>query len=318
MLHSTSPARCAPRAAVPAALLASALTVTSCAGEDGSEADSQNPLVLTTFSVLEDITAHIADDAVQVQSITPVGAEVHEYDPSPSDVAAASDADLVIENGLGLEEWFDQFIAQGDAPVVTATDGIDAHPITRVPGHPDDQGDSAEMPTDPHAWLSPEKALTYVDNIEAALADLVPEEAELFEDNADELRGQLEELSASAQERAQSVGSEIFVVSCEGAFSYAAEDLGLTEHYLWPLNAEDEGSPQQVEAQIEFVQTHDVDTIFCESTVNDGPQRQVAEATGAQLGETLYVDSLTEADGVAPTYLDLLEHNMTTILEAAE
>ncbi|WP_258935033.1 zinc ABC transporter substrate-binding protein [Nesterenkonia pannonica] len=205
-------------------------------------------------------------------------------------MAAASDADLVIENGLGLEEWFDQFIAQGDAPVVTATDGIDAHPITRVPGHPDDQGDSAEMPTDPHAWLSPEKALTYVDNIEAALADLVPEEAELFEDNADELRGQLEAVRQCPGARPERRLRDIRRL-LRGAFSYAAEDLRLTEHYLWPLNAEDEGSPQQVEAQIEFVQTHDVDTIFCESTVNDGPQRQVAEATGAQLGETLYVDS---------------------------
>ncbi|WP_147105312.1 metal ABC transporter solute-binding protein, Zn/Mn family [Nesterenkonia populi] len=304
--------------AASAALIAPALTLTACADADDDAADSDIPLVLTTFSVLQDLTAQVGGDAVQVDTIAPVGAEVHEYDPTPADVAAATDAELVIENGLGLEEWFEQFIAQGDAAVVTASEGVEARPITRVPGHPDDQGDAAEMPTDPHAWLSPEKALTYVDNIEAGLAELSPEDAELFAENADALREQLEQLSAEGQERAAAVDGEVYVVSCEGAFSYLAADLGLTEHYLWPLNAEDEGSPHQVEAQIEFVEEHEVETIFCESTVNEGPQQQVAEVTGAQLGDTLYVDSLSEQDGPVPSYADLLEHNIDTLLEAAE
>lgn len=299
-----------------AALALPALALTACA-EESADGGSDAPLVLTTFSVLGDITEQIGGDAVQVESLTPVGAEVHEYDPSPSDVAAASDADLVIQNGLGLEEWFDQFIAQGDAEVITASEGIESRPITRVPGHPDDQGDAAEMPTDPHAWLSPEKGQTYVDTIEAALADLAPEHADQFEANADALREELQELAEEARERASAVDGA-YVVSCEGAFSYLAEDLGLSEHYLWPLNAENEGSPQQVEAQIEFVEEHDVETIFCESTVNDGPQQQVADASGAELGDTLYVDSLSEEGGPVPTYTDLLRHNIDTILEAAE
>lgn len=295
------------------------LSLSACGTGEPNNDDDERPLVVTTFSVLADITAQIAgEEHIAVRSITPVGAEVHEYDPTPSDVQAAADADLIIENGLGLEAWFEQFIAHSDAAVITASDGIDVRPVTRIPGHPSDVGGEGEMPTDPHAWISPQQAATYVDNIETALAQQFPEHAEEFADNADEYRQQLEEVAEDAQSRAAAAENEVFVVSCEGAFSYLAADLGLTEHYLWPLNAEDEGSPQQVEAQIEFVAENDVPVIFCESTVNPGPQEQVAGSTGAELGGTLYVDSISESGGTVPSYLELVEHNIDTILEPHE
>ncbi|WP_051130764.1 metal ABC transporter solute-binding protein, Zn/Mn family [Nesterenkonia alba] len=276
------------------------------------------PLVVTSFSVLEDITAQIGGEHIDVQSITPVGAEVHEYDPTPSDVAAATEADLFIANGLGLEEWFEQFVAHGEAAVHEVSDGVETLPVTAIEGHPDDAGDPDSMPTDPHAWLSPTQAQVYVENIEAALSETYPEHAEDFAENAATYREQIEAIAADATSRAGEISEEVFIVSCEGAFSYLAADLGLTEHYLWPLNAEDEGSPRQVEAQIEFVTEHEVPVIFCESTVPPGPQEQVAEATEAELGETLYVDSLSEADGPVPTYLDLLEHNIDAVLSVHE
>lgn len=307
-----------PAAAASTALLTPAV-LAGCAAAPGAEnSDDGDPVVLATFTVLEDMTAEVGGDRIDVRSITPVGAEVHEYDPSPSDVQDAAEADLIVENGLGLEEWFDQFTQHSEAETVTAADGVETQPITRLPGHPDDAGDTDSMPTDPHAWMSPEQAEVYVDNIESALADLSPDNAEYFSENAEQYRDELRELGQQAEERVEAAGEEVVVASCEGAFGYLAHDLGLTQHYLWPLNIEDEGTPQQVEAQIDFVDEHDVPMVFCESTVNDGPQEQVAEATDAQLGDSLYVDSLSEPDGPVPSYLELLEHNLDLILQPYE
>ncbi|NDK32325.1 metal ABC transporter solute-binding protein, Zn/Mn family [Nesterenkonia haasae] len=293
----------------------SALALSACAQE---EADTDHsPLVVTTFSVLGDMTENIGGDRIQVRSITPIGAEVHEYDPTPSDVQAAADADLIIENGLGLEEWFGQFTSHSEAPTVSASAGIEARPITRLPGHPDDPGAGSDLPTDPHGWISAEQSMTYVDNIEAALSELSPEDAEHFSERAGKYRQELQQFVDESRVAAAELADPV-LVTCEGAFGYLAEDLGLTEHYLWPLNAENEGTPQQVEAQIRFVEENSVETIFCESTVNDAAQVQVAETTGAELAGPLHVDSLTDADGPAPTHLELLEHTTHTILGKAE
>ncbi|WP_150463089.1 metal ABC transporter solute-binding protein, Zn/Mn family [Nesterenkonia ebinurensis] len=292
------------------------LTACSPTGEEHDDAESL-PLVVTTFSVLADITEEIGGDRIEVRSITPIAAEVHEYDPTPSDVQAATDADLIIENGYWLEAWFGQFIAHSDAPVAIASQSIDARPITRLPGHPDDPGEDEDLPIDPHGWISPTQSLTYVDNIEAALAELSPEDADYFAEQAEDYRAELETLLTDAQQRAAALEDPV-LVTCEGAFGYLAEDLGLTEHYLWPLNAENEGTPQQVEAQIQFVQENNVETVFCESTVNDAAQAQVAETTGAERAGPLYVDSLTEPDGPAGTHLDLLEYTINTILSSYE
>lgn len=303
-------------AALIAPAVAASLVLTACAPGEGEEGEGK-PLVMTTFTVLEDMTAAVAGDHVEVRSITPAGAEVHEYDPTPQDVRVAAEADLILENGLHLEEWFGQFIDQSQAPSVTLSEGVETRPVTRVPGHPDEQSEE-DMPVDPHAWMSPQQALIYVENIEDALSELAPEHSSDFAANAQDYSEELEELIAETEQRVEDLDGEIHVVSCEGAFGYLADEFGLQEHYLWPLNADGEGTPQQVEAQIDYVQEHEVPTVFCESTVNSGPQEQVAEAAGAELGEPLYVDSLSEDDGPVPTYLELLEYDIDLILEAAK
>lgn len=304
-----------PKKAPAAVALASLLALSACSPEESGGAE--RPLVLTTFTVLEDMTAAVGGEHVEVRSITPAGAEVHEYDPTPQDIRSAAQADLVLENGLNLEEWFQQFIDQSEAPSVTVSEGVETRPVTRIPGHPDEAAEE-DMPVDPHAWMSPRRALVYIDTIEEALAELVPEHASAFAENAQAYRGELEALISETEERVQEAGGEIHVVSCEGAFGYLAEDFGFEEHYLWPLNADGEGTPQQVEAQIDYVRQHEVPTIFCESTVNPGAQEQVAEATDSELGEPLYVDSLSEEDGPVPSYLELLEYDIDLILGGAE
>ena len=264
--------------------------------------------VVTTFTVLADMAANVAGDAADVVSITKPGAEIHGYEPTPGDIVAASDADLVLWNGLNLELWFEQFVANlGDIPSVTVREGITPIPIS---------SGSYEGKPNPHAWMGLENALIYIDNIEAAFAAQDPANAEVYRANGEayktRLRATLEPLRAKIAEVPQ---DQRWLVTCEGAFSYLARDMGLQELYLWPMNADQMGTPQQVRAVIDGVRDNDIPVVFCESTVNTAPAEQVARETGAAYGGVLYVDSLSLSDGPVPTYLDLLRVTSTTVAE---
>lgn len=299
--------------AVLAAVLAGAsvLALSGCAATaegDMSAADATDdrPLVLTTFTVLADMARQVGGDTVRVESITKVGAEIHGYEPTPSDLTRAQDADLILNNGLGLEKWFEQFTQGLDAPTVTLSDGI--IPISiRV-------GDYEGSPN-PHAWMSPLAGETYVANIAAALTTLAPGAAAEIARNAAEYS---EELSSLSEELVAVVAtipeSERMLVSCEGAFSYLARDVGLDEGYLWAVNQESQGTPRQVVELIETVKARNVPSVFCESTVSNAAQQVVADESGARLGGTLYVDSLSEGDPV-PSYLELLRFDIRTIVD---
>ena len=255
--------------------------------------------VVTTFTVLADMARNVAGDAAEVVSVTKPGAEIHGYQPTPQDIVRASGADLILWNGLNLELWFEQFLANlGDVPSATLTDGIEGLPIR--------EGSYEGLPN-PHAWMGPANALVYVDNIAAALAEHDPSNAETYRANAKSYKAKLRETIEPLRARIAALPEERrWLVTCEGAFSYLARDLGLKELYLWPMNADATGTPQQVRSVIDGVRENSIPVVFCESTVNTAPAEQVARETGARYGGVLYVDSLSEADGPVPTYLDLL------------
>ena len=270
-------------------------------------AQAQDPLkVVTTFTVIADMARNVAGDGVEVVSITKPGAEIHGYEPTPQDIVGASDADLILWNGLNLERWFEQFLTNlGDVPSATLTDGIEPISIS---------GGDYEGKPNPHAWMSIDNALIYVDNIAGALSKADPANAMTYAANAEayktQLRAALDPLKAQIEALPE---DRRWLVSCEGAFSYLARDLGLQELYLWPINADQQGSPRQVQAVIDGVREHQIPTVFCESTVASDPAEQVARETGAAFGGVLYVDSLSAGDGPVPTYLDLLRVTTETI-----
>ncbi|MCT8162178.1 metal ABC transporter substrate-binding protein [Pseudoruegeria sp. SHC-113] len=264
--------------------------------------------VVTTFTVIADMAANVAGEAAEVVSITKPGAEIHGYEPTPQDIVRAYDADLILWNGMNLELWFEQFLANvGDIPSVTLTEGID--PIAIATG-------SYEGKPNPHAWMGLDNALIYIDNIAAAFSEADPANAETYAANAEaykgELRATLEPLRGAV---AAIPEDQRWLVTCEGAFSYLARDFAMKELYLWPMNADQTGTPQQVRAVIDGVRTNDIPVVFCESTVNTAPAEQVARETGAAYGGVLYVDSLSAEDGPVPTYLDLLRVTATTVAE---
>lgn len=290
------------RYAVKSLILAAVLT---CAGQANA---GEKLKVVTTFTVLADMAANVAGDAAEVVSVTKPGAEIHGYEPTPRDIVRAADADLILWNGLNLELWFEQFLGNlDDIPSATLTDGI--NPIAIGSG-------SYEGKTNPHAWMGLDNALIYVDNIAKALSEADPENAAIYASNAAryqaELRDVIEPLRAAV---ATIPENQRWLVTCEGAFSYLARDFGLQELYLWPMNADQIGTPQQVRKVIDGVRDNDIPVVFCESTVNTAPAQQVARETGAAYGGVLYVDSLSTADGPVPTYLDLLRVTATTIAE---
>lgn len=293
-------------AALPAAALLLALS--ACSGTAASAPDSEKPVVLTTFTVLADMAENVAGEHLQVESITKTGAEIHGYEPTPGDVRRASQADLILDNGMNLEAWFEQFTADLDVPRVTVSEGVDPISIAE---------DAYEGMPNPHAWMSPLNARIYVDNMAEAFAGLDPENAEAFRSNAEAYKQELQEVQDElAAELGALPENQRALVTCEGAFSYLARDAGLTERYIWAVNAEQQATPQQIASAIEFVKDNRVPAVFCESTVSDAPMQQVVEATGAKFGGVLYVDSLSEEGGPVPTYLDLIRHDTGTIIAA--
>lgn len=262
--------------------------------------------VVTTFTVIADMAANVAGDAAEVVSVTKPGAEIHGYEPTPQDIVRAIDADLILWNGMNLELWFEQFLTNlRDVPSVTVTDGINPIPIA---------AGSYQGKPNPHAWMGLDNALIYIDNIASAFATQDPENADVYRQNAAAYKDELRATIAPLREAIAAIpANQRWLVTCEGAFSYLARDFGLQELYLWPMNADQVGTPQQVRSVIDGVRAHNIPVVFCESTVNTAPAKQVARETGAAYGGELYVDSLSEAGGPVPTYLDLLRVTSETV-----
>jgi manganese/iron transport system substrate-binding protein len=262
--------------------------------------------VVTTFTVIADMARTVAGDAATVESITKPGAEIHNYQPTPGDIQRAQGANLILWNGLNLERWFERFLQNlHDVPGVVVSDGIEPMGIAEGPytGKPN-----------PHAWMSPANALIYVDNIRDALSQYDPANAQTYAANAEAYKAKIQATIEPIRAALAAVPEDKrWLVTSEGAFSYLARDFGLRELYLWPINADQQGTPQQVRKVIDAVVANAIPVVFSESTVSDKPARQVARETGAAYGGVLYVDSLSEADGPVPTYLDLLRVTSETI-----
>jgi len=263
---------------------------------------------VTTFTIIADMAKNVAGDAADVESITKPGAEIHEYQPTPGDIRRAQGANLILANGMNLEIWFEKFYQHlNGVPEIIVTTGVEPTGITEGPynGKPN-----------PHAWMSPKNALIYVDNIRDAFVKYDPDNAETYKQNAEVYKQKISQTIEPLRVELEKIPADKrWLVSSEGAFSYLARDLDMKELYLWPINADQQGTPQQVRKVIDTIRQHNIPTIFSESTISDKPARQAARESGAHYGGVLYVDSLSAADGPVPTYLDLLHTTTSTIID---
>ena len=286
------------------ALLASIL-VFGLAQQAAAQNDKKFKAV-TTFTVIADLAKNVAGDAATVESITKPNAEIHNYQPTPGDILRAQDADLVLWNGLNLELWFEKFFRNlSEVPSVVVSEGVEPMGIAEGPytGKPN-----------PHAWMSHEAALIYVENIRKAFAEHDPANADTYNKNAAAYSEKIKAVVAPVRAALDTIPEERrWLVTSEGAFSYLARDFGLKELYLWPINADQQGTPQQVRKVIDAVRANKIPVVFSESTVSADPAKQVARETGVKYGGVLYVDSLSDENGPVPTYLDLLKVTAETI-----
>jgi manganese transport system substrate-binding protein len=268
-------------------------------------------VVLTTFTVLADMAQNVAGDRAIVASITKPGAEIHGYEPTPSDLARGKDASLILDNGLNLERWADRFYNSfPKVPHVTLGEGFEPVSIAE---------DAYRGKPNPHAWMSPKNALIYVENIRRALSNLDPASAVTYDGNARAYSQQIRAIDEKLKGAIATIPPDKrYIVSCEGAFSYIARDYGLKEVYIWPVNAEQQATPKKIEKVINTVKENKIPTVFCESTVSNEAQLQVAKETGAAYGGVFYVDSLSPPDGPTPTYLKLLEYNVNTLIKGLQ
>lgn len=286
--------------------LALAITVVPTAND--ARADTKPFRVVTTFTIIQDIAQNVAGSSAIVESITKPGAEIHDYQPTPLDVVKAQSADLVLWNGMNLERWFERFFENvSDVPSVVVSEGIEPVGIKDGPytGKPN-----------PHAWMSPSNALIYIENIRKALVAHDPKNADAYNANAAAYAEKIKALDAPLRERIAAIPeAQRWLVTSEGAFSYLARDYGMREAFLWPINADEQGTPKQVRKVIDLVRANNVPVVFSESTISDKPAKQVAKETGARYGGVLYVDSLSAENGPVPTYIDLLKMTVETIVE---
>ena len=274
-----------------------------------SVAETEKFKVITTFTVIADIARNVGGDAAIVESITKPDAEIHNYQVTPGDIRRAYGSDLILYNGLNLELWFEKFFKNFNSlPSVVVTDNIKPLGIS--------EGPYAGKPN-PHAWMSTKNALIYIENIREAFVKHDKENMETYNKNAAIYAKKIMALDGPLREKIESLSIENrWLVTSEGAFSYLAKDFGLKEAFLWQINADGKGTPQQVRKVIDLVRKNKIPAIFSESTVSSKPAKQVARETGARYGGVLYVDSLTSEDGKVPSYIDLLKVTLETIVEA--
>ena len=288
-------------------MAATALMLTGC-GAEKSGASSGKKRIITSFTIIADMAREVAGTAAEVDSITKPGAEIHGYEPTPKDIVKAQQADLVLWNGMNLEVWFEKFFQNlKDVPGMIISEGIEPMGITTGPytGKPN-----------PHAWMSPANAAIYVENIRKALVKIDPANESVYTANAAAYTAKIKALDEPVRQKLAAIPeARRWLVTSEGAFSYLCQNYGLKALFLWPINADAQGTPQQVKAVIDGVREHQVPVVFSESTISPEPIKQVARETGARYGGVLYVDSLTDSNGPAPTYLKLLEINADTILK---
>ncbi|MFV0431592.1 MAG: metal ABC transporter substrate-binding protein [Alphaproteobacteria bacterium] len=274
-------------------------------------ADEPKKKITTTFTIIADMAQNIAGDAAIVESITKPGADIHTYQPTPKDIIRAQKADLVLYNGMNLELWFERFLQDiQDVPHVVVTQNI--QPLSIYEG-------SYSGKPNPHAWMSPKNGLIYVENIRKALVELDPQNAQIYTKNAQIYTKKIQNIIKWSQDEFQKIKkSGDYLVTSEGAFSYLADDFGMKEAYIWPINADQQGSPKQISKLIDLVNKEKIPVVFSESTISPKPAQQIARETNAIYGGVLYVDSLSRKNGPVPTYLDLLRVTIETILNGYE
>nr|WP_269429937.1 metal ABC transporter substrate-binding protein [Bacillus sp. FJAT-27231] len=295
------------------------MAMLSGCGKEEKVPDKEGKLqVVTTYSILYDIVKNIGGDRIDIHSLAPIGSNPHEYDPLPLDIQKTTDADVVFYNGLNLEagnSWFEKLIetagkSEKDGSVFRLSKGVEPKHLTSK-GH--------EGEEDPHAWLDIRNGIQYAKNARDALVQADPENAGFYKKNAQEYIAKLEKLHEEAVADFNQISKEKrFLVTSEGAFKYFCAAYGFEAGYIWEINSENQGTPQQVKKLVDLIKSRDLSSLFVETSVDPRSMEMVAKETDIPIGGTLFTDSLGKPGEKGDSYIKMMESNITVILDNLE
>jgi manganese transport system substrate-binding protein len=289
--------------------------LTGCS-ESKNEGNKEDKLqVVTTYSILYDIVKNIGGDQIEIHSLAPVGSNPHEFDPLPLDIQKTTDADVVFYNGLNLEagnSWFEKLIqtagkSMEDGPVYQMSEGVKPKYLTSE-GHTGEE--------DPHAWLDIRNGIKYAENARDALIEVDPTNKEIYEKNAKEYIAELDTLHQEALDSFNKIPKEKrFLVTSEGAFKYFSDAYDFEAGYIWEINAENQGTPQQVKQIVDLIDSKDVPVLFVETSIDPRSMEMVSNETGVPIGGELFTDSIGKPGEDGDSYAKMMEWNISVILE---
>ena len=272
---------------------------------------SEELKVLTTYSIIDDLVTNIAGDRIETDYIVPIGVEPEEFEPLPKHMQQVDAADLIIYNGLGVERWLENLInnVNPEQKMTKATAGIEPFYL--------EEGSFKGRP-DPHAWFDPLLIKDYyLVNIRDALIELDPAGEEYYRQRTKKYQEELLDLHHWIEAELEDLAKEDrILISSEGAFRYFCERYDFEEGFIWQINAHEEGSPQQIADLVDLINQRNVGAVFVETSVDHRPMEQVAEETNVSIGGELYSDSLGEAGSSGETYIKLMEHNLSLIVDS--
>ena len=306
-------------------LLVAALVVLGIAGcatgkENSSQttsatAESKKLQVVTTNSIIYDMTKNIAGDLVDLHSIVPVGQDPHEYEPLPEDVQKVQKADLIFYNGINLENgedaWFAKMVKnakkEANKDYFAVSDGVEVIYL---------EGQNEAGKEDPHAWLNIENGVIYAKNIAKQLIAKDPKNKETYEKNLAAYVEKLEALDKDAKQRIAKIPEEKrLIVTSEGCFKYFSKAYNIPSAYIWEINTEEEGTPEQITKLVRQLRASKVPSLFVESSVDDRPMKTVSQETGLPIYSTIFTDSIAEAGKDGDSYYSMMKWNLDKIIE---
>lgn len=266
------------------------------------------PLVVSTASMIHDIAMHIGGEHFRYQMIVPIGGDPHIYEPTPSDAQICNSANLILKNGLTFEGWITKLIenAGSSAPVITVSEGVVPIASQVYAGA-----------TDPHAWMDASNGVWYAKNISIAMGKLMPEQAEVFTQNFEKYKTELLELDEYIKTRIQSIPeNKRILITSHDAFHYYGQRYGLRLESILGTSTDVDVQTADIRRLNEVIKNSQVPAVFVESTINPKMLEQIAQDNQIVVGGKLYADSLSDKDGPASTYIDMLRYNTDTIFES--
>jgi manganese transport system substrate-binding protein len=290
----------------------------AAAGCSSGKDESEKVEVVATYSIIYDLVQNVGGDKVEVHSMVPIGSNPHEYDPLPEDVLKTTDADVVFYNGLNLEEgnsWFEKLLKTTDkdgkdAPVYRVSEGVEAI-------HLESKG--LEKEPDPHAWLDINNGIIYVENIRDALIKEDPDNKDYYEKNAEKYISELKELhDETLAELAKIPEEKRVLITSEGAFKYFGEAYNMNTAYVWEINSENQGTPQQIKRLVDFIKQGNVPGLFVETSVDSRSMETVSKETGVPIKGKVFTDSLGKPGEDGDTYKKMMEWNTRTVIEGLQ